>query len=124
MKFTVMAHRLAHGWVLQAVEAPGAISEVERLDQADEHMREAIHIVTGVPEDDIQIELVPVLPPEVREHLVREAKLRAEAENAKALAAGERRAAARALRDTGVSVRDLGRILGVSHQRAHQLVSA
>jgi hypothetical protein len=38
-------------------------------------------------------------------------------------AAAEARLAAKELHDQGVPVRDIGRALGVSYQRAHQLAS-
>jgi len=59
-KYTVEADRGKRVWVLQAVEAPGAISEVEDLSQAAEYMREAISFVTGEPESSITIDLVPI----------------------------------------------------------------
>ena len=71
-RFTVEAERGRLRWSLQAVEAPGAISEVDRLSQADMYMREAIHIVTGVLETEIEIDLGPVLSPSTRKHLERE----------------------------------------------------
>lgn len=58
-RYTVTAERTKHWWVLQAVEAPGAISQVKRLDRADV-VKEAISIVTGEPEDQIEIDLRPV----------------------------------------------------------------
>jgi hypothetical protein len=42
---------------------------------------------------------------------------------AQAEAAAQVRAATRELHDNGLPVRDVGRILGVPYQRAHQLVS-
>ncbi len=50
------AERAGEGWVLQAVEAPGAISQVARLDQADQ-IKEAIAFVTGEPEESVEIQL-------------------------------------------------------------------
>ena len=123
-RYTVEAERGRLRWTLQAVEAPGAISAVDSLKDAAVYMREAIAFVTGEPEDLIEIDLVPLLSDSTRAHLVRERELRAQAEAANAAAAAERRAAARELRDSGLSLRDVGTILGVSHQRAAQLLSA
>ena len=123
-KYTVEAERGTRRWVLQAVEAPGAISEVDSLSQVNDFMREAIHIVTGEPEDQIEIELVPVLPESTREHLRRESELREQAATANAQAAEEWRAAVVDLHNTGASMRDIGAVLGISHQRVHQLVTS
>ena len=121
-RYTVEAERGRRRWSLQAVEAPGAISEVDRLSQAEEWMREAISFVTGEPDNSIEIDLVPILSDTAREHLRRERELRAEAEQANSAAAAERRKAARALHSQGITLGDVGTLLGVSRQRPAQLV--
>ena len=121
-RYTVEAERGSRRWSLQAVEAPGAISEVDRLTQAQEYMREAIAFVTGEPAETIEINLVPLLNDVTRDHLNNAQRLRDEAERANTAAATERRAAARELRGAGLSVREVGLVLGVSHQRAQQLL--
>lgn len=52
--YTVTAERSGDWWVLQAVEAPGAISQVASLDEAG-HIVEAIAFVTGERAEDIEI---------------------------------------------------------------------
>lgn len=56
--YTVRAFRSEGWWVLQCVEVPGAISQVQDLDEAPEAMREAIAFVAGRPESDINIQIV------------------------------------------------------------------
>lgn len=50
--------------------------------------------------------------------------LRGQAADAQSEAARELRAAAQQLADQKLPLRDIGRLLGVSHQRAHQLVKS
>ncbi len=50
--------------------------------------------------------------------------LRADEARARAEAAQEVRQAAKTLHETGIPLRDVGTVLGVSHQRAHQLVKS
>ncbi|RAW15392.1 hypothetical protein DPM12_09070 [Phytoactinopolyspora halophila] len=76
-----------------------------------------------MPEASITVEVVPVLPDAVRRRLSRAKELRRMATWANHAAATEIRAAARELARMELSLRDIGSILGVSHQRAHQLVS-
>jgi hypothetical protein len=123
-RYTVEAERGRLRWSLQAVEVPGAISEVDRLTQAAEYMREAISFVTGEPQDQIEVDVIPIISAETREHLDNARRLRDEAAKANAAAAAERRAAARSLRAAGLSVREIGAVLEVSHQRAQQLLEA
>jgi len=122
-RYTVTAERGRRWWVLQCVEHPGAISEVARLDQAPDAMREAIAFVAQVDPAEVEIDLRPTVPDEVDAHVRTAARLRAEAHRANREAAAESRAAAHALRDAGLTVRDVGTVLGVSHQRAHQLLT-
>ena len=122
-RYTVTAERSGKWWALQTVEVPNALSQARRLDQAYE-ITEAIAWITGEPESEIEITVVPVLPDDARLHLDEATRLRTEAAMANAESARESRAAVRALRQAGLSVRDIGTVLGVSFQRAHQLLSA
>lgn len=122
-RYTVTAERGRRWWVLQCVEHPGAISEVARLDQARDAMREVIAFVAQVDPAEVEIDLRPTVPDEVGAHVRTAARLREEAHRANREAAAESRAAARVLREAGLSVRDVGTVLGVSHQRAHQLLT-
>ncbi|CDZ87302.1 hypothetical protein QM787_20175 [Rhodococcus ruber] len=104
------------------------VPEVDRTTQA-RHLREVkemaadlVHIMTGSPVDEIEIEieLPEDLAAAVREfHAAQHA-----AEEARARAASAQVAAARALQARGATLRDIGEVLGVSFQRVHQLVNS
>jgi hypothetical protein len=105
------------------------VLEVDRATQA-RHLRELeamttdlIAVTTG--EDPASFEVVYDirLPESVRAHLQAAEDLRAQAAQAQAQAAAEARQAARELHAQGVPLRDIGRALGISYQRAHQLAS-
>ncbi len=122
--YHVTATRHGKSWLLECDELPTIISHANRLDQAADTIREAIAFVADVPEDSFTIELNPVLPEvyslaEARARIARETALAANSE-----AARESRIAARALADEGWTVRDIGTVMGVSHQRAAQLLAA
>lgn len=123
-EYTVRAERSGKWWVLQAVEAPGAISQVSRLDQAGDIV-EAIAFVTGEPTESISFRLEPVMPAEVQHVLAEAERLREVSRTAQHEAAEETRRAARTLRDElHLTIREVGAMLGVSYQRAHQLLSS
>lgn len=121
-EYIVTAEHTGKWWVLQAVDVPGAISQVARLDHA-EQIREAIAFVAGVPEADVEVVVHPVLEVELEAALTKHHASRQHAEDAANDAADSSRRLARELAERGFSLRDIGVMLGVSHQRVHQLIN-
>lgn len=106
------------------------VPEVDRSTQA-RHLREVeamardlVAIMTDADPESFALDVHIELPGEVSAHLERSARLRDEAAKAQSEAAAESRAAARELAADGLPVRDIGIALGVSFQRAQQLVKA
>jgi hypothetical protein len=122
-EFTSSARKDGRWWVVQCDQHPGAISQVARLDQAQEHQREAVAFVAGVSQEVIAVTVRTVLDPAITIELEQADRLRRQAESAAGLSAQRRRHAALAMKAAGLTVRDIGTVLRVSHQRAHQLVS-
>jgi hypothetical protein len=120
--YHVTAERGMKRWVLQCVEHPGALSEVGRLDLAAGQIREAIAFVAGEPEDSFEIVVIPQLPAEYAEHAECARQLRVSASAATSKAAEEARLAAQVLAGSGYTLRDIGTVMGVSFQRAAQLL--
>lgn len=122
-RYTVKAERGAGPvWVLQCEEMPGAISETRTLADAERRMREAISFAADVPAGEVEVDLQVEVG--VRSLLAEAAAHRAEAERLAGLASSVHRQVAQALNEEHVSMRDIGVILGVSHQRVHQLISS
>jgi hypothetical protein len=122
-QFTSTARKDGRWWVVQCDQHPGAISQVARLDQAQEHQREAIAFVAGLPQEKVSVTVRAALDPAITLQLEEADRLRLESESAAKLSAEGRRHAALAMKAAGLTVRDIGTVLHVSHQRAHQLVS-
>ena len=119
----VNATRNKRGWTLVGVEY-GAVSEVTRLDQAVEDMREPLAYLSGLPEDAFDIKVIPEIPQTYYSERAEADRFWREADTARSLAAEHSRKAARVLAGEGLPLRDIGQIMGISYQRAHQLVSA
>lgn len=106
------------------------VPEVDRWTQArkfgevEATARDLVAVMTEAAPDSFELAVAVTWPDEVRDHLAQAEQLREQAARANSAAAAEMRTAARALADRGLSVRDLGKALGVSYQRAHQLVNS
>lgn len=121
--YTATARRGSRRWVVQCDQFPGALTEVTRLDQAPEFMVEAIAFVSQVPQDSVQVTVTPAIPEDIAAELARVEDLRSQARAADREAAALHADAARRLQAQGLSVRDIGSVLGLSHQRAQQLIT-
>ena len=107
-------------WLVR-VDGVGS-TQARHLRELDTMTKDLIVVMTGDSEE-LVVEYDIRLPAEVADHLRRSEELRAASAEAQAAAAAEVRSAARQLHEQGVALRDVGQLLGVSHQRAHQLVS-
>jgi DNA-directed RNA polymerase specialized sigma24 family protein len=104
------------------------VPQIERSTQA-RHLREVelmardlIAIMEDAAPESFGLDVHIDLPQDVRQELARSAELREQAAHAQAEAARLSRDAARRLYDQGLPLRDIGKVLGVSFQRAKQLV--
>jgi predicted XRE-type DNA-binding protein len=84
--------------------------------------RDLIAIMEDVPADSFRLDMQITLPDDVRKDLELSADLRTQAAASQRAAAELTRGAARRLHEDGLTLRDIGKLLEVSHQRAHQLV--
>ena len=123
MTYTSKAHKEGRWWIVQNDQHPGAISQVTRLDLAVEAQREAIAFVADVPSSSVNVSVHVSVSPTVDRELAEVAALRREAKQKESRAASLRQAVADTLEADGYTLREIGIILGVSYQRAHQLVS-
>lgn len=111
-------------WMIHVPDIDG-LTQARRLGEAAAMARSLIAITLAVPADsfDIDIEVESVGAVHVAE---RTAHLRAEREAAVRLdqqVQADAESLARDLAGEGLPVRDIGDILGVSYQRAHQLIT-
>ena len=109
-------------WFIEVPGEQGLYSQARRLDQAEAMIREVIGLMRDVPEDTFDVEIE--LPAELRSQANHLRVLRTFADSLAVRAAVEQRKLATTLHeDQGWSVRDIGDVLGVSHQRVAQLLA-
>lgn len=121
-RYTVRARRVGKWWALDVEGVAGAHTQVRRVDQAEGMAREAIAGVLEVAADSFEVIVAPVVPAAVRALVDEATEARSQAAQAQDAAAQLTRRAAERLVEEGLTVRDAGVLLGVSHQRIAQLV--
>ena len=104
------------------VPAINRVTQAKNARDVEAMAKDLISIMTG--EEDPQVSVSYAVSPEVSEHLRRVQEARQAEDTARQTAAKELRTAARILRDNEhLTLSDVGAVLGVSHQRAYQLVT-
>lgn len=112
------------GWWVIDIPALGVATQARRLDQVEAMARDVIATWCEVETDSFDVEVNPRFGPELTERLATLRAEREQAERAQASATGQARELARSLHDEGFTVRDIGQMLGVSYQRAQQLIQS
>lgn len=98
-------------------------TQARSLGEVEPMARDLIATWLDIEPDSFAVTPQVELPAEATRHLEQAAKYRMEAAEAQAEAAREYRFAALSLREKGLTVRDVGAALGVSFQRAQQLIA-
>ncbi|PDQ36489.1 MAG: hypothetical protein B5766_00660 [Candidatus Lumbricidophila eiseniae] len=119
--YAVTAERSGRFWALEIPEVEG-YTQVRSLTDAEPMARDCISFLTNVPPNSFDITVTVKLPTTVQQHLKDSHTLAEQAATAQAQAAAESRAAIRELHQQGLSLKEIGLALGISRQRAHQLV--
>jgi predicted RNase H-like HicB family nuclease len=124
MKLTAIAERSGKWWAVEVPEIDGLFTQAKRLDKVPYMVRDAAALLTGEPEDSFEI-VVTVKMDGVLEQAV-EAAVRAAALAAESQvqASALTRRAAHTLAEEGMTVREIGKLLSLSPQRAQQLLKS
>lgn len=121
--YKVQASRDGRFWFLEVPEL-GQATQARHTQEVEEMVRDLIAIHTDSDPGSFDVAVEYVLPAKVVEARSEADRLRRVAEESNAAAAAKSREAANLLRSQGLTVRDIGAVLGVSHQRAQQLTKS
>ncbi len=119
--YQVDADRDGRYWHIRVPEVARS-TQARTLREIEPMARDLIAVMEDVDPTSCAVEIHISLPEDVSQELEAAASLREKAAGAQAEAARRSRHAARRLHELGLPVRDIGKVLGISHQRAHQLV--
>lgn len=123
--YTARCQRSGDWWAISVPELRGVHTQARRLEKAEAMARDAIALFLDVPSDSFDVTIEPVLPRDLQRKVGRARKARDEAEvlqREAAIASAE--VAADLVQTAHLTVRDAGRVLGLSHQRITQLLKA
>jgi hypothetical protein len=119
----VTAERDGTRWFLQVGELPGVFSQVRRLDQAEGMARDSIAAFLDVAPDSFDVAIEVRLPADLERDVAGVVDLRNAIDRTeREYAERTRRLATRLVKGEGMTVREVGRVLGLSYQRVSQLV--
>lgn len=122
MKVTATARRAGDWWAIEVPEVPGAFSQTKRLEQAAEEAADAVAVMLDIDPASVEVFVDVALSDEVATAVTQARSLAAAAEQAQTAASTAMRSVVATLRGSaGLSVRDVGALLGLSHQRVAQL---
>ncbi len=110
-------------WTVELEEEPRVHTWGKTVEQALARMREAAALWFQIEEDQIELVPRPVLPKSADRTVEQARQAREQARSADRLALERTRKAAATLTSRGISMRDAAAILGISHQRVHQLLA-
>ena len=110
------------------VEVPelSALTQARKLTEVTQMTRELIAVQLDIPIDSFELEMTieRVNDLEIADRVAKIQAEKARAQELERQATAEAQELARELAEAKLTVREIGVILGVSHQRAHQLLSA
>jgi predicted RNase H-like HicB family nuclease len=123
MKLTAKAERTGNWWAIEVPEVPGLFTQVKRLDQVEAMVRDAAAALTGELEESFDVDVQPQIPESVAELIDHAKQLTEEAGKVQRNASLETKKAAALMKEDGMTVRDIGVVMGVSYQRISQILA-
>ena len=123
MELTAICERDDGWWIVTVPTVRGLYTQVRRLDQVEAMVKDAASLYFEQPEEDFTVTVVPQLDAATMNAVSQAATAKDHLRASEDVVAATNRAAASLLANAGLTLRDIGSILGVSHQRAHQLIS-
>ena len=120
--YTAVCTREGKWWVVHVPEIDHS-TQARRLDQVPEIVADLVSLFTDLDPADVNVEVTVAWSEALAARVAEVEAARADAEARAAAATDLRLALAADLTREGLSVRDVARVLGISHQRVAQLLA-
>jgi hypothetical protein len=121
--YVATAERAGKSWHIE-VPVIARVTQGRWASEVEPMARDLIAQHLDVPTENVAVDIEWKLPGDTSEHVARSRMLRDEAAAANAESAAEARRAAHSLHEAGLGSTEIGTVLGVSRQRAHQLITS
>ena len=122
--YRISAERTDRGWwVVRVLDMRHVVTQARKASEIEEMARDVIALLEEVPPDSFDIEVVHQIGGGLDNEIAEVRRLRREADDLTARSRAATADAARHLRDAGLSVREIGALLGIAHQRAQQILA-
>jgi predicted RNase H-like HicB family nuclease len=119
--YRAVAERDGAWWAIRVPELRGVYSQARRLADVEAMARDAIALMLDVEPNSFDVSVESVLGSDAAELVEQALAGRLEAERAARRASAQLRVAVDRLAASGLTVRDIAHILGLSHQRIAQV---
>lgn len=120
--YTAQVRRAESVWLVYVPEVDRT-TQARNVAEIEPMARDLVAVMRDVEPGSFELRTEIELPASVRAHLDAVEQARAVEAEARERGASELRAAATDLKHAGMSLREVGALLGVSHQRASQLTA-
>ncbi len=122
-RYEALCSREGNWWAIDVPDVPGVHTQAKRLDQAEAMARDALALMLEVPPDSFDVDVTPLLDADVDRALEEWAdSVRALEEKKQQVGLAVAALLILLVRQRGLSYRDAGRIVGLSHQRVQQIL--
>lgn len=122
--YVARCRRSGDWWAIEVRPGRGLFTQARRLSGVEAMVRDLVALAEGVAPESFDVAVETDLPPDLSAEVDAARELRETADRYQREAAAAARAVAAKLAERhGLPFRDIGRILGVSHQRVGQLLA-
>ena len=123
-RYTAVAERDGAWWAITVPEVDGVFSQARRLDRVESMARDAISLMLEIPLESFDVDVVENHDPPTQEVIDDIIAARETVAAMKRETGTRTRDAVLALHESGYPQRDIGRMVGISHQRVAQLLAS